>query len=156
MHEEQAGGAGGAREAREAREALASADAVASRMRGGNRRPGPLVFLLGLAMTLMTAAYGLFVESSTPAAVPVLLLIPFFGLVIYTATRPVLPRHHRTLYALATTAGAAVYSLTVTLGTAFFSGEALWWVPAAVLCGLPFFVIGALDRRAARTPGTGT
>ncbi|MBT2406301.1 MULTISPECIES: hypothetical protein [unclassified Streptomyces] len=139
---------------KEASEALSSADAIASRMQGKNRRPGPLVFLLGLAMTLMTAAYGLLIEPSTPHSLPILLLIPFFALVIYTATRPVLPRHYRTLYALTTTTGAAVYSLAVTLGTVYFSGEPLWWVPAAVLCGLPFFVIGVLDRKAARTPGT--
>lgn len=138
---------------KEAREALASADALASRMRGGNRRPGPVVFLLGLAMMVMTAVYGLLIEPSTQYAVPVVLLIPFFALVIYTATRPVLPRHYRTLYALTTTAGAAVYTLVVTLGTVFFSGEPLWWVPGAVLCGMPFFVIGVLERKAARTPG---
>ncbi|WP_055699100.1 hypothetical protein [Streptomyces silaceus] len=139
---------------KEAREALASADALASRMRGGgNRRPGPVVFLLGLAMTVLTAVYGLLIEPSSQYAVPVVLLIPFFGLVIYTATRPVLARHHRTLYALTTTAGAALYTLTVTLGTAFFSGEPLWWLPGAVLCGVPFAVIGVLDRRTAGTPG---
>ncbi|MGI5450609.1 hypothetical protein ACQEVM_33540 [Streptomyces sp. CA-243310] len=137
----------------EATEALASADAVASRMRGRNRRPGPVVFLLGLAMMVMTAVYGLLIEPSTQYAVPVVLLIPFFTLVIYTATRPVLPRHYRTLYALATTSGAAVYTLVVTLGTVFFSGDPLWWVPGAVLCGMPFLVIGMLERKAARNPG---
>jgi uncharacterized membrane protein YjjP (DUF1212 family) len=136
---------------KEAREALASADALASRMQGGNRRPSPVVFLLGLAMMVMTAVYGLLIEPSSQYAVPVVLLIPFFALVIYTATRPVLARHYRTLYALTTTAGAAVYSLTVTLGTVFFSGEPLWWAPGAVLCAVPFFVIGVLDRKAART-----
>ena len=136
---------------KEAREALASADALASRMRGGNQRPSLVVFLLGLAMMVMTAVYGLLIEPSSEYAVPVVLLIPFFALVIYTATRPVLARHYRTLYALTTTAGAAVYSLTVTLGTVFFSGEPLWWVPGAVLCAVPFFVIGVLDRKAART-----
>ncbi|MEW1654723.1 hypothetical protein [Streptomyces sp. NPDC093707] len=137
----------------EAREALASADAAVSRMRGKTRRPGPVVFLLGLAMMVMTAVYGLLIEPSTQYAVPVVVLIPFFALVIYTATRPVLARHHRTLYVLATTAGAAVYTLTVTLGTVFFSGEALWWGPGAILCAMPFFVIAILERKAARTSG---
>ncbi|MFJ5673636.1 hypothetical protein [Streptomyces sp. NPDC093097] len=82
-----------------------------------------------------------------------MLLDRLFGPVIYTATRPVLARHHRTLYVLATTAGAAVYTLTVTLGTVFFSGEPLWWGPSAILCAMPFFVIGILDRKAARTFG---
>ncbi|MFJ6610511.1 hypothetical protein ACIQPT_09545 [Streptomyces sp. NPDC091289] len=136
----------------EAREALASADALASRMRAGKRRPGPAVYLLGLVMTVMTAVYGLVVEPSSQYALPVILLMPFFALVIYTATRPVLARHHRTLFALTTTAGAAVYTLTVTLGTALFSGEPLWWVPGAVLCGVPFLVVGALDRKVARMP----
>ncbi|MER6712804.1 MULTISPECIES: hypothetical protein [unclassified Streptomyces] len=139
---------------KEAQEALASADALASRMRTGGRRPGPVVFVLGLAMMLMTGAYGLLVEPSSRYAVPVVLLIPFFALVIHTATRPVLARHHRALFAVTTAAGAAVYTLTVTLGTVFFSGEPLWWAPGAVLCAVPFFVIGIVDRRAARTPGT--
>ncbi|MCF4139606.1 hypothetical protein L1856_26695 [Streptomyces sp. Tue 6430] len=139
---------------KEAQEALASADALASRMRGGGRRPGLVVFALGLAMMLMTAAYGLLLEPSSRYAVPVVLLIPFFALVIHTATRPVLARHHRAVFAATTAAGAAVYSLTVTLGTVFFSGEPLWWAPGAVLCAVPFFVIGVLDRKAARPHGT--
>ncbi|WNM29197.1 hypothetical protein RKE30_01640 [Streptomyces sp. Li-HN-5-11] len=138
---------------KEAREALASADALASRMRRGSRRPGLAVFLLGLAMTVMTAAYGLLLGPSSPYAVPVFLLIPLFALVVHTATRPVLARHHRALYAVMTASGAAIYSLTVTLGTVSFPGEPFWWVPGAVLCAVPFFVIGVLDRRAARTPG---
>ncbi|MFI0978263.1 hypothetical protein ACH4SP_14865 [Streptomyces sp. NPDC021093] len=139
---------------KEAREALASADALGSRMRRGNRRPGPVVFLLGLAMMMMTATYGLLVEPSSQIAIPVVLLVPFFALVIYTATRPVMARHHRTLYALTTTAGATIYTLTVTLGTVFFSGEPLWWVPGAVLCGVPFFVVGVLEHKATRAPGS--
>ncbi|MFF7727390.1 hypothetical protein [Streptomyces sp. NPDC008001] len=140
---------------KEAQEALASADALASRMRVRSRRPGLAVFLLGLAMMVMTAVFGLLIEPSTQYAVPAVLLIPFFALVIHTATRPVLARRYRTLYALTTAAGAAVYTLTVTLGTVLFSGEPLWWVPGAALCAVPFFVIGVLDRRAARTPGSG-
>jgi hypothetical protein len=138
---------------KEAQDALASADALASRMRQGHRRSGVAVFLLGLSMMVLTAAYGLLLDPSGPYDVPVVLLIPFFALVIHTATRPVLARHHRALYAVTTGAGAAVYTLTVTLGTAFFPGESFWWVPGAVLCAVPFFTIGLLDRRAARTSG---
>lgn len=143
---------------KEALEALASADALASRMQAKNRhrRPSLVAFVLGLTMLVTTAVYGLRIEPSSQYAVPVVLLVPFFALVIYTATRPVLARHHRTLYALTTTAGAAVYSLTVTLGTASFSGEPLWWIPGAVLCAAPFFVIGILERKAARTAGDRT
>ncbi|MEU5399941.1 hypothetical protein ABZ348_11705 [Streptomyces sp. NPDC005963] len=140
---------------REARESLASADVLASRMQEKRPRPGLIVFLLGLAMLVMTAAYGLLVQPSYPYAVPAVLLVPFFALVVYTATRPVLPRHHRIKYATTTGIGAAVYSLTITLGSAFFSGEPLWWVPGAVLCAAPFFVIGVLDRQVTRTPVAG-
>ncbi|MEU0987197.1 hypothetical protein [Streptomyces sp. NPDC005953] len=140
---------------KEARESLASADVLASRMQGQRPRPGLIVFLLGVAMLVMTAAYGLLVQPDHPYAVPAVLLVPFFALVIYTATRPVLPRHHRIKYAATTGIGAAVYSLTVTLGSAFFSGEPLWWLPGAVLCSVPFFVIGVLDRQAAHTPVVG-
>ncbi|EHN72309.1 hypothetical protein SMCF_8252 [Streptomyces coelicoflavus ZG0656] len=133
---------------KEAQEALDSAEALASRMRRGARLYTPLLLVLGLLMIVMTAVYGLVVQPSAPYAVPVVLLLPFFALVIHTATRPVLPRRHRTLYAIITGTGAAVYSLTITLGSAVFSGEPLWWLPGAVLCGVPFFVIGFLARRA--------
>ncbi|MER5618728.1 hypothetical protein [Streptomyces sp. NPDC002215] len=135
---------------KEAREALASADALASQMRRGTRQHNRLVFLLGLVMMVMTAVYGLMIQPSARYAVPVVLLIPFFILVIYTATRPVLPRHYRALYAVITATGAGIYSLTVTLGTAYFSGEPLWWIPGAVLCAVPFFLVGMLDRKAVR------
>jgi hypothetical protein len=135
---------------KEAREALSSADALASRMHRGTRWHTPLLFLLGLLMMVMTAGHGLLIQSSMRFALPVILLLPFFALVIYTATRPVLPRHHRALYSVITATGAGIYSLTVTLGTAVFSGEPLWWVPGAVLCALPFFLVGILDRKASR------
>lgn len=135
----------------QAREALASADAAASRMRKAGRRPRTaLILLLGVAMMVLTAVYGLLVQPKVPYAVPVLLLLPLLALGIYTATRPLLPRHHRALYAVTTAAGAGVYSLTVTIGSARFSGEPAWWLPGAVLCGVPFLVIGILDRKAGR------
>lgn len=135
----------------QAREALASADAAASRMRKAGRRPRTaLILLLGVAMMVLTAVYGLLVQPKVPYAVPVLLLLPLLALGIYTATRSLLPRHHRALYAVTTAAGAGVYSLTVTIGSARFSGEPAWWLPGAVLCGVPFLVIGILDRKAGR------
>lgn len=139
----------------EAREALASAGAMPSRLRRGARWHVALVFLLGVVMTVMTAVYGLVIEPAMDFALPVLLLVPLLMLGIYTATRPVLPRHYRAWYAVITSAGAGLYALTVTIGTVNFSGEAAWWVPAAVLCGLPFFLVGVLDRKAARI-GAGT
>ncbi|PBC85688.1 hypothetical protein SAMN05216511_1552 [Streptomyces sp. KS_16] len=136
---------------KEAREALASADALASRIRRGARWHAPLVFLLGLVMMALTALYGLLIQPSVRYAVPVVLLLPLFALVIYTATRPVVPRHHRALYAVITATGGGVYALTVTLGTVLFSGEPLWWVPGAILCAVPFFLVGMLERKAVRT-----
>lgn len=139
----------------EAREALTSAGAMPARMRRGSRSHVALIFLLGLVMMVLTAVYGLVVEPSMEFAVPVVLLVPLLVLGIYTATRPVLPRHYRAWYAVITSAGAGVYALTVTIGTVGFSGEPAWWLPAAVLCAVPFFLIGLLDRRAGRaTEGT--
>ncbi|MFJ3978532.1 hypothetical protein [Streptomyces sp. NPDC090021] len=136
----------------QAREALASADAAASRMRKAGRRPRTaLILLLGVVMMVLTAVYGLLVQPRVPYAVPVLLLLPLLALGIYTATRPVLPRHYRALYAVTTAAGAGVYSLTVTIGSARFSGEPSWWLPGAVLCGVPFLVIGVLERKVGRS-----
>ncbi|MCX5451422.1 hypothetical protein [Streptomyces nigrescens] len=136
---------------KEARKALASADALASRIRRGARWRAPLVFLLGLVMMLLTAMYGLLIQPSVRYSVPVVLLLPLLVLVIYTATRPVVPRHYRALYAVITAAGAGIYTLTVTLGTALFSGEPLWWVPGAALCAVPFFLVGILERKALST-----
>lgn len=107
----------------QAREALASADAVASRMRTGRRPCTALILLLGMVMMLLTAVYGLLVQPKMPYTVPVLLLLPLLALGIYTATRPVLPRHYRALYTVSTVAGAGIYSLTVTLGSTCFSGS---------------------------------
>ncbi|WP_143046326.1 MULTISPECIES: hypothetical protein [unclassified Streptomyces] len=109
------------------------------------------MFLLGLVMMALTALYGLLIQPSVRYAVPVVLLLPLFALVIYTATRPVVPRHHRALYAVITATGGGVYALTVTLGTVLFSGEPLWWVPGAILCAVPFFLVGMLERKAVRT-----
>ncbi|MEV6672410.1 hypothetical protein [Streptomyces sp. NPDC051162] len=136
---------------KEARDALASADVLASRIRSGTRRHATLVFLLGLVMMVLTAVYGLVIQPSVRYAVPAVLLLPMILLVIYTATRPVVPRHYRVLYAVITAAGSGIYTLTVTLGTALFSGEPLWWVPGATLCAVPFFLVGILDRKAIRT-----
>jgi hypothetical protein len=138
----------------EARKVLDSVEELASRMRQGSRWSAPFAFVLGLLMVVMTAVHGLVVQPSAPYVVPVVLLLPLFALVIHTATRPVLPRHHRTLYAVTTATGGGIHSLTVTLGSAAFSGEPLWWVPGAVLCGVPFFVIGFLARRTAGTTGS--
>jgi hypothetical protein len=140
-------------DSKKASEAFASADALASRMRRGARWHTSLVFLLGLLMIVMTVAYGLLIQPSVRYALPIVLLLPLFTLLIYTATRPVLPRHYRTLSAVITATEAAIYTLTVTLGTALFSGEPLWWVPGAVLCGVPFFLICVLDRKAGRATG---
>lgn len=101
-------------------------------------------------MMVLTAVYGLLVQPKVPYAVPVLLLLPLLALVIYTATRPVLPRHHRAFYAVATAGGAGVYSLTVTIGSTCFSGQPAWWLPGAVACGIPFLAIGILERKADR------
>ena len=120
----------------EAEQALASAEVLASRMRRGARSHVVGVVLLGLAMMVSTAVYGLLIQPSTL----------FLG--IYTATRPVVPRHHRARYAVITSAGAGIYSLTVLIGTVKFSGEPLWWLPGAVLCALPFFLVALLDHRA--------
>ncbi|MYT15709.1 hypothetical protein YWIDRAFT_05187 [Streptomyces sp. SceaMP-e96] len=136
---------------KEAREALTSADALASRIRRGARWRAPLAFLLGIVMMVLTALYGLLIQPSVRYAVPVVLLLPLFALVIYTATRPVVPRHYRALYAVITATGGGIYAVTVTLGTALFSGEPLWWVPGAILCALPFFLVGILERKAVST-----
>jgi hypothetical protein len=140
-------------DSKKASEALASADALASRMRRAARWHTSLVFRLGLLMIVMTVAYGLLIQPSVRYALPIVLLLPLFTLLIYTATRPVLPRHCRTLSAVITATEAAIYTLTVTLGTALFSGEPLWWVPGAVLCGVPFFLVCVLDRKAGRATG---
>ncbi|MEU9003194.1 hypothetical protein ACFWBI_20375 [Streptomyces sp. NPDC059982] len=136
---------------KEAQEALDSANALGSRIRRGARWHTPLVFLLGLVMVVMTAIYGLLIQPAVQYAIPVVLLLPFFALVVYTATRPVMPRHYRTLYAVITAIGAGIYSLTVALGAALFRGEPLWWIPGAILCGMPFFLVGILDRKAGNT-----
>ncbi|MCP9985739.1 hypothetical protein LUX01_02530 [Streptomyces sudanensis] len=136
----------------QAREALASAESAASRMRRAGRRPHTaLILLSGVVMMALTAVYGLLVQPQVPYAVPVLLLLPLLALVIYTATRPVLPRHYRPLYAVTMATGAGVHSLTVTIGSARFSGEPAWWLLGAVLCGVPFLVIGVMERKAGRT-----
>ncbi|MGA6175392.1 hypothetical protein ACPEIF_34735 [Streptomyces sp. NPDC012600] len=135
----------------QAREALSSADAATSRMRKASQRPRTaLILLLGVVMMVLTAVYGLLVQPRVPYAVPVLLLLPLLALGIYTATRSVLPRHYRALYAVTAAIGAGLYTLTVTIGSARFSGEPTWWLPGAVLCGAPFLVIGMLDRKAGR------
>ncbi|WP_051830325.1 MULTISPECIES: hypothetical protein [Streptomyces] len=132
----------------EAQKALAAAETAASRLHEGARWHAAGVFLLGIAMMVLTATYGLLVQPSVPYAIPVGLLIPLLLLGVYTATRPVVPRHHRALYAVITSAGAGIYTLTVLLGTVEFSGEPLWWLPGAVLCAVPFFLVALLDRRA--------
>ncbi|MFF9640379.1 hypothetical protein [Kitasatospora aureofaciens] len=132
----------------EAEQALASAEVLASRMRRGARSHVVGVVLLGLAMMVSTAVYGLLIQPSTRYSMPFGLLFPLLFLGIYTATRPVVPRHHRALYAVITSAGAGIYSLTVLIGTVKFSGEPLWWLPGAVLCALPFFLVALLDHRA--------
>jgi hypothetical protein len=137
---------------KEAGEALASADTVAARIRAGHGSHGLLLSLLGAAMAAMTAAYGLLGEAPSGYGLQAVLLVPFFALVIYTATRPVLPRRHRSWYAVTTACGAGVYSVTVAVGTAVFPGEPLWWGPGAALCAAPFLVVAALDRRAVHPP----
>ncbi|RCG30544.1 hypothetical protein DQ384_14655 [Sphaerisporangium album] len=107
------------------------------------------VFLLGLAMLVLTLAYGLLMDGPAQSTTFVVLLIPLLVLVIYTARRPAVPRHHRTLYSSVTPIGAVLYAITVVFGRVFFPSALWWWVPGAILCALPFFLVGLLNLRAA-------
>ncbi|MFE2290384.1 hypothetical protein [Streptomyces sp. NPDC059452] len=144
----------------QAREALAAADVATSRIRKAGQRPRTaLILLLGVLMMALVATYGLIIQPrfsyAFPVPLPILLLLPLLALNIYVAARPVVPRHYRAFYSVTTAAGAGLFSLTVTLGFARFSGEPGWWLPGAVLCGVPFLVIGALDHKAGRSVGDG-
>ncbi|MFJ1593096.1 hypothetical protein ACIOD0_23060 [Kitasatospora albolonga] len=140
----------------QAREALASAGTATSRIRRTGQRPRTaLILLLGVAMMALVAVYGLVIQPrgsyTAPAPVPFLLMLPLLALSIFVATRSVLPRHYRAFYSVTTAAGAGLYSLAVTIGSVRFSGEPAWWLPWAVLCGVPFLIIGALDHKAGRS-----
>lgn len=135
---------------KQAQDALASAEALASRMRRKNPWHVTVVFILGLAMLALTLTYGLLIEPGTNSTTAILLLIPFFALVIYTARQPVVPRHHRTLYSIITALGAGIYTITVVFGAVFFPGAPWWWIPGAFLCAMPFFLVGLLNIRARR------
>jgi hypothetical protein len=140
---------------REAQEALTVADELSSRMRRKGRWHVTSVFLLGVAMLVLTLTYGLLIDSPAQSTTSVLLLIPLFVLVVYTANQSVVARYHRTLYSIITPLGAVFYTVTVVFGKVFFHDALWWWVPGAFLCAVPFFLVALLNLRAGKDAKSG-
>ncbi|WP_214326806.1 hypothetical protein [Nonomuraea sediminis] len=134
----------------QARQALEGVDALAAGMRAKARSRAWLAFGLGVAAAVILVVFGVLVPQPASYAITGVGIVPLMTLVIYTATRPVVPRHYRTLYALCTTTGALLYSVVVTVGSAVFPGSLAWWLPGALVTAVPFFLVGYLDLRATR------
>ncbi|MFB9628681.1 hypothetical protein [Nonomuraea helvata] len=132
-------------EDRHAREALEQADVLARRMRAQGRWHVTVIALLGLLMFALIAAGGLLTDPPLQGGWFVLALMTLLGLVIYTASRKVIPRHHRLLYSVITPLGAALFTLTVVLGPVFFPGVIWWWVIGAAASTLPFWIVIAVN-----------
>lgn len=133
-------GDGGVSEDRGARASLDRAAFLAARMRAHGRWHRWFIALLGLVMFALVLGSGLLLRPPLRGVGFTLALMSLLGLVVYTASRRVVPRHHRLLYAVVTPLGALVYALTVVLGAVFFPGVLWWWLVGAALCTLPFWV----------------
>ncbi|MGV9595202.1 hypothetical protein ACWDR1_00895 [Streptosporangium sandarakinum] len=126
-------------ESRNAKEALDQAALLTHRMRTQGRWHLTFIALLGLVMFVLITATGILVDQSLQMAGFLLALMTLFGLPAYTASRKVIPRHHRWVYA-ATPIGGALLALTVSLGRTLFPDVAWWWVGGAIFSTLPFWV----------------
>ncbi|NUR84971.1 MAG: hypothetical protein HOY71_12880 [Nonomuraea sp.] len=134
----------------EAERALAEAGATGSRMRAQVRSRGIVAAGLGVLAAVILIVFGVLVPPPASYAIMTVGLAPLMALTIYTATRPVVPRHYRTRYAVCGAVGALIYSVVVTVGSAVFPGSWAWWLPGALLTAVPFFVVAYLDLKAGR------
>jgi hypothetical protein len=139
----------------DAREALDQAAAVASQMRARGRWHVPLILLLGALMAGLVLAAGMLLTAPNQGLAFALALLPLLGLVIYTASQPVIPRYHKQMYALVTPLGALIYTVTVVFGAVFFPKALAWWLPGAAGCTLPFLLAAVLNVRSRRETGSG-
>lgn len=137
-------------EGRGARESLDRAAFLAGQMRTQSGWHRWLIALLGLAMFTLVVVSGLLLRPPLQGGGFALALISLIGLVVYTASRRVVPRHHRVLYAVITPLGALVFTLTVVLGGVFFPGVLWWWLPGAAACTLPFWAFILVNMSASR------
>jgi hypothetical protein len=90
---------------KDARESLDQAAYLAQRMRAQGRWHRPLIALLGLAMFAAVLVSGMALPPPLQTAGFTLAVLLLMGLVIYTASRKVIPRHHKLLYSLVTPLG---------------------------------------------------
>jgi len=137
-------------EERNARESLDQAAFLAQRMRAQGRWHKTIIALLGLAMFVAVLASGMALQPPMQLTGFTLALLLLIGLVVYTASRKVIPRHHKLLYSVVTPLGALLFTLTVVLGPLFFPKVLWWWLTGSILCTLPFWIIIAVNAAASR------
>lgn len=135
---------------KDARESLDQAAYLAQRMRAQGRWHRPLIALLGLAMFAAVLVSGMALPPPLQTAGFTLAVLLLMGLVIYTASRKVIPRHHKLLYSLVTPLGVLLYTLTVVLGQVFFPKVLWWWLTGSILSTLPFWIIIAVNAATGR------
>ncbi|MFI6597064.1 hypothetical protein ACIBHX_12455 [Nonomuraea sp. NPDC050536] len=138
----------------QAEQALADARAAGSRIRAKARLHAVVAAGLGVLAVVILLVFGVLVPPPASYAITAVGLVPLLVLIVYTSTRPVVPRHYRSLYALCGAGGAGIYSAVVVVGSAVFPGSWAWWLPGALVTAVPFFVVAYLDLRAGREPST--
>ncbi|MFI6499647.1 hypothetical protein [Nonomuraea typhae] len=121
-----------------ARESLDRASRLSGQMRKQGRWHRAVIAMLGATAFALIVAAGI-LPASIRAAAATLALLCLMGLVVYSASRRVVPRHHRLLYSLVTPVGALLFTLTVLLGWVYFAGVWWWWIAGATASTLPFW-----------------
>ena len=129
----------------DAQRALAAADAAAASVRGKGSLPAAGLALLGIAETVLILLFGAPLILHAGSAGMILVIAPLIILTVVSASRSVVPRHHRSLYAILTGFGAAITVVTVTFGRGFFPESWAWWIVGAVLSGVPFYIAAWIE-----------
>lgn len=101
--------------------------------------------------TLLILALGLSTNPTAHWAASVLFAVVTAALLLWAATRKVVPRGFAWLHGLGMIGWGVLYGVTLILGNRHFPGEATWWVGGALACAVPPLVAGFLALRRARS-----
>lgn len=128
----------------EAWDALEQARAMDAKVRPMGRWYTLYGIGFGLTSMVLLLIIGI---SGTPAGLIVGMVfygIALTALIVYSTTRPVTPRDFTRFHGWSMAVWTPLYTVAVVVGSIFFQGEPLWWVPMAVLTALPTSVAGLI------------
>lgn len=136
----------------EAQDALEQARALDAKVRPMGR--WYTLYGIGFGLTSMVLLLIIGVSGSVAGVAVGLVFygIALTALIVYNMTRPVKPLGLDRLHNWSMAVWTPFYCVAVVVGSVYFRGELLWWVPMAVLSALPTSVAGlTLLRRTGST-----